>query len=360
VTRIYNFSAGPSTIAESVLKQAQSELLDWNGCGASVMEISHRGKSFAAFAEQTEQRLRALLKIPDNYQVLFLQGGATTQFAMIPMNLLGDKQSAVYCCTGAWSQKAINEAKLFCDVSIATDSDTDQYVDIAEQERWEIDTDAAYLHYTDNETIHGVEFGYIPDSKGLPLVSDMSSNMLSRPVDVSRFGVIYAGAQKNMGCAGITVVIVRDNLIGKVIPKTPSMLNYSMHVKQGSMLNTPPTWSWYILGLVLEWIETQGGVEQLAINNQVKAETLYNAIDESSFFRNLVHPDARSRMNVPFLLADSTLESVFLEQAGKADLDGLKGHRAVGGLRASIYNAMPLAGVNQLVDFMGEFERTHG
>ena len=360
MTRIYNFSAGPSTIAESVLKQAQSELLDWNGCGASVMEVSHRGKAFAAFAEQTEQRLRVLLNIPDNYQVLFLQGGATTQFAMVPMNLLGEKQSAVYCCTGAWSQKAINEAKLFCDVSIATDSDTDQYVDIAEQARWTIDTDAAYLHYTDNETIHGVEFGYIPDSKGLTLVSDMSSNLLSRPVDVSRFGVIYAGAQKNMGSAGITVVIVRDDLIGKVIPKTPSMLNYSMHAKQGSMLNTPPTWSWYILGLVLEWIEAQGGVEQLAVNNQLKAETLYKAIDESSFYRNLVHADARSRMNVPFLLADSALESVFLEQAGKADMDGLKGHRAVGGLRASIYNAMPLVGVNQLVDFMSEFERTHG
>ena len=360
MTRTYNFSAGPSTIAESVLKQAQSELLEWSGCGASVMEISHRSKEFVAFAEQTEQRLRSLLKIPDNYQVLFLQGGATTQFAMVPMNLLGGKQSAAYCCTGAWSQKAINEAKLFCDVSIATDSATDQYLDIPEQESWVIDTDAAYLHYTDNETIHGVEFDYIPDSKGLPLVSDMSSNMLSRPVDVSRFGVIYAGAQKNMGGAGITVVIVRDDLIGNVIPKTPSMLNYSMHAKQDSMLNTPPTWSWYILGLVLEWIEAQGGIEQLAINNQVKADKLYTTIDESDFYRNLVQPNARSRMNIPFLLADSALESVFLEQAGKADLDGLKGHRAVGGLRASIYNAMPLAGINQLVDFMGEFERTHG
>ena len=360
MTRNYNFSAGPSTIAESVLKQAQSEILEWNGCGASVMEISHRSKAFVSFAEETEQRFRSLLKVPDNYQVLFLQGGATTQFAMVPMNLLGDKQSAIYCCTGAWSRKAINEAKLFCDVTIATDSETDQYVDIADQSSWTVDTNAAYLHYTDNETIHGVEFAYVPDSKGLPLVSDMSSNMLSRPVDVSRFGVIYAGAQKNMGSAGITVVIVRDDLIGKVIPKTPSMLNYSMHKKQGSMLNTPPTWTWYILGLVLEWIEAQGGVEQLGVNNQVKAETLYDTIDKSDFYRNLVHPEVRSRMNIPFLLADSELESTFLEQAGKADLDGLKGHRAVGGLRASIYNAMPLAGVNQLIDFMGEFERTHG
>jgi phosphoserine aminotransferase len=360
VTRVYNFSAGPSAITESVLKQAQSELLDWNGCGASVMEISHRSKAFVGLAEQSEQRLRSLLNIPDNYKVLFLQGGATTQFAMIPMNLLGDKQRAVYSCTGAWSRKAITEAQLFCDVSIATDSDTDQYVTIADQQSWAVDTDAAYLHYTDNETIHGVEFGYVPDSKGLPLVCDMSSNMLSRAVDVSQFGLIYAGAQKNMGSAGITVVIVREDLIGTVIEKTPSMLNYSMHAKQGSMLNTPPTWSWYILGLVLEWIEAQGGIKQLEADNQLKAKTLYNTIDNSDFYRNLVQPECRSRMNVPFLLADSALESKFLELADQADLMGLKGHRAVGGLRASIYNAMPLAGVKQLVDFMLEFERTNG
>lgn len=360
MTRVYNFSAGPSAIAESVLEQAQSEMLDWNNCGASVMEVSHRSKAFVALAEQSEQRLRSLLNIPDNYRVLFLQGGATTQFAMIPMNLLREKLSTVYCCTGAWSQKAIKEARIFSEVSIATDSETGQYTEIADQNSWAIETDAAYLHYTDNETIHGVEFGFIPDSKGLPLVSDMSSNMLSRPVDVSRFGLIYAGAQKNMGCAGVTVVIVHDDLIGHVLPKTPGMLDYSQHAKQGSMLNTPPVWNWYILDLVLQWIEQQGGVEQLAEINQIKADALYQAIDTSDFYSNPVHPDCRSRMNVPFLLQDSALESVFLEQAKQAELDGLKGHRSVGGLRASIYNAMPLAGVKQLIEFMSEFERTHG
>ncbi|HFD12984.1 MAG TPA: 3-phosphoserine/phosphohydroxythreonine transaminase [Crenotrichaceae bacterium] len=360
MTRVYNFSAGPSAIAESVLKQAQSELLDWNGCGASVMEISHRSKAFISLAEQSEQRLRSLLAIPENYRVLFLQGGATTQFAMIPMNLLADKQRAVYCCTGAWSQKAIKEAEIYCDVTVATDSQSDQYTGIAEQSNWTIDTQAAYLHYTDNETIHGVEFGYIPDSKGLPLVSDMSSNLLSRPFDVSRFGLIYAGAQKNIGCAGITVVIVRDDLIGNVISGTPSMLDYSKHAKQGSMLNTPPSWSWYILGLVLEWIESQGGVNRLAELNREKADKLYAAIDASDFYRNPVHPDYRSRMNIPFLLADSALEPVFLKYAQEAGLEGLKGHRSVGGLRASIYNAMPLSGVERLIDLMNEFERDHG
>ncbi len=360
MARVYNFSAGPSAIAESVLKQAQAEMLDWNGCGASVMEISHRSKEFISLAEQSEKRLRSLLAIPDTYQVLFLQGGATTQFAMIPMNLLGNHQSAIYTCTGAWSQKAIKEAQLFCDVTIATDSENGQYVKIADQDQWTNDSNAAYLHYTDNETIHGVEFGAIPGSNGLPLVSDMSSNMLSRPVDVSQFGLIYAGAQKNMGSAGITTVIVREDLIGNALSKTPSMLDYSKHAKQASMLNTPPTWSWYILGLVLEWIESQGGVAELAKVNQLKADSLYNVIDKTGFYSNPVHPGCRSRMNVPFLLADSGLESTFLDQATDAGLDGLKGHRAVGGLRASIYNAMPLAGVEKLIEFMNEFERTHG
>ncbi|MCH9697653.1 MAG: 3-phosphoserine/phosphohydroxythreonine transaminase [Gammaproteobacteria bacterium] len=360
MARIYNFSAGPSTIAESVLKKAQAEMLDWNGCGASVMEVSHRGKAFVSMAEQSEQRMRSLLDIPDNYRVLFLQGGATTQFAMIPMNLLHEKKSAVYCNTGAWSKKAINDARNICEVRIATDRDDGLYNTIADQDAWSIDPNAAYLHYTDNETIHGVEFGYIPDSQGLPLVSDMSSNMLSRPIDVSRFGLIYAGAQKNMGCAGITLVIVRDDLLGKALPNTPSMLDYKKHADQGSMLNTPPSWSWYILNLVLEWIESQGGVSGLAEMNQTKAETLYKTIDGSDFYSNPVEQNYRSRMNVPFLLGDSDLEPVFLKEAADTGLDGLKGHRAVGGLRASIYNAMPLTGVQTLVEFMREFERTHG
>ncbi|HYE34530.1 3-phosphoserine/phosphohydroxythreonine transaminase [Methylocaldum sp.] len=360
MARVYNFSAGPSALPEAVLQRARDELLDWRSTGMSIMEMSHRGKDFVAVAEKSEADLRELLAIPANYKVLFLQGGATGQFAAVPMNLLRGKTKACYVNTGLWSEKAIGEAKLFCSPDIAASSKESGFTIIPSRSDWRIDPDAAYLHYTANETIGGVEFQDIPDSAGLPLVCDMSSNILSRPLDVGRFGLIYAGAQKNMGPAGITVVIVREDLVGQALPGTPSIFDYKKQADNGSMLNTPPTYVWYLLGLVLEWLKEQGGLAAIEARNIRKAEKLYATIDASRYYSNPIEPDCRSRMNVPFRLANADLEKVFLAEARTAGLVNLEGHRSVGGFRASIYNAMPEEGVDALIEFMGEFERKHG
>jgi phosphoserine aminotransferase len=347
-------------LPEVVLKQAQEEMLDWHGSGMSVMEMSHRGKEFVSIAEKAEADVRELMDIPDHYRVLFLQGGATSQFAMIPLNLLNGAKKACYVNTGSWSKGAIVEAKKFAEVSIVASSEVQNFTTIPSQESWNIDQEAAYLHYTTNETIGGVEFQEIPDSKGLTLVADMSSNILSRPVDVNQFGLIYAGAQKNMGPAGITLVIVREELLGHVAPNTPSMLDYARHAKAGSMVNTPPTYSWYLMGLVFDWIKRQGGLAEMEVHNRRKANKLYGQIDGSGFYSSPVDPAYRSRMNVPFILADEQLNDAFLQGAANEGLVTLKGHRSVGGMRASIYNAMPEEGVDALVSFMQEFERLNG
>ena len=360
MTQIYNFSAGPAVLPRAVLTRARDELLDWQGSGMSVMEMSHRGKAFVSIAEQAEADLRELLAISSDYQVLFLQGGATSQFAMVPMNLLRGRQQADYINTGAWSKKAIGEARRYCKVNVAATSEDSRFTSIPAQDTWQLDPVAAYVHYTPNETIGGVEFDWIPDTGEVPLVADMSSTILSRPLDVSRYGVIYAGAQKNIGPAGLTVVIVRKDLAGDTLEGTPTMFDYQAHADSGSMLNTPPTYSWYLAGLVFQWLKEQGGLEAMAIINQRKAGKLYAVIDSSGFYGSPVDPQCRSWMNVPFTLADDSLDAEFLAQAATAGLVSLKGHRSVGGMRASIYNAMPEAGVAALTGFMEEFERTHG
>jgi phosphoserine aminotransferase len=359
MSRVYNFSAGPSAFPESVLQQAQQDMLDWRGSGMSVMEMSHRGKHFALIAEELEADLRELMAIPANYKVLFLQGGASAQFSFIPQNICNGNNKACYVYTGAWSEKAIKDAKPFCDVIISASSEAYKFTTVPNEADWQIDTSAAYLHYTSNETIHGVEFNTIPNSKGLPLVCDMSSNILSRPVDVSQYGLIYAGTQKNMGPAGVTVVIVRDDLIGLADKKVPGVFNYADQVKNGSMLNTPATYNWYLVGLVLKWLKAQGGVAGIEQRNMAKAAKLYQAIDQSSLYRNPVDVAYRSRMNVPFILSDENLDKAFIKEAEANGLYELKGHRSVGGMRASIYNAMPETGVDALIAFMAEFERTH-
>lgn len=360
MSRVFNFSPGPSALPEAVLAQARDELLDWHSTGMSVMEMSHRSKAYVALAEQAEADLRELMDIPAHYKVLFLQGGASGQFAAIPMNLLRGHRCAVYLDTGLWSEKAIAEARHYANVQVAASSRADHYTTIPDRSRWDIDPQAAYFHYTSNETIGGVQFHGIPEVGDLPRVVDMSSDILSRPVDVSRFGLIYAGAQKNMGPSGITVVIVREDLIGQALPITPSVLDYRKQADNGSMLNTPPTFNWYLLGLVLQWLKAQGGLSAMAQLNQAKAQKLYTAIEQSGFYNNPVDVGCRSLMNVPFRLPDPALEKPFLESARQAGLVNLEGHRSVGGLRASLYNAMPLAGVEALVTFMGEFARTHG
>jgi phosphoserine aminotransferase len=339
------------------MEQAAAEMMDWHGCGMSVMEMSHRSKEFVSIAEKAEADLREIMEIPDNYKVLFLQGGASTQFAMVPMNLLGSKDTADYINTGYWSKKAIAEAKRFCKVNIAATSESSNFTTIPPQSKWSLNPNAAYVHYTPNETIGGVEFHSIPDVGDVPLVADMSSTILSRPIDVSKYGLIYAGAQKNIGPAGLTIVIVRDDLIGKEIPGTPAMLSYETHAKANSMYNTPPTYCWYIAGLVFEWIKKKGGLKVMAEINKRKADKLYAAIDNSDFYHNPVDPKCRSWMNIPFTLANPELESKFLEEAKKAGLVTLKGHRSVGGMRASIYNAMPEEGVDALIAFMEEFAK---
>jgi len=360
MARVYNFSAGPAAVPQEVLEQAQAELLDWQGSGMSVMEMSHRGKEFMSIAQKAEADLREIMAIPANYKVLFLQGGASTQFAMIPMNLLNGKNSADYINTGAWSKKAIGEAKRYCEVNIAATTEADKFTTTPAQNDLQLNSGAAYVHYCPNETIGGVEFPYIPDTGDVPLVADMSSTILSRPVDVSKYGIVYAGAQKNIGPAGMAVVIIRDDLIGHASNNVPAMLNYQIHADNESMYNTPPTYTWYIAGLVFEWIKRKGGLNAMAQINERKANKLYAAIDTSGFYSNPVEVKSRSWMNVPFTLANPDLDSVFLAEAKDNGLVTLKGHRSVGGMRASIYNAMPEEGVDALIEFMHDFEKRNG
>lgn len=360
MTRVYNFSPGPAMLPEPVLRQAQAELLDWRGTGMSVMEMSHRGDAFRSIATCAEANLRELLGIPDIYRVLFLQGGATGQFSAVPLNLLVDGKRADYVDTGQWSKKAIQEARRYAEVNVVASAQASGYRSIPSQSEWRLDSQASYLHYTPNETIGGVEFHWIPEVGEVPLVVDMSSTLLSRPIDVERFGVIYAGAQKNIGPAGLTVVIVRDDLLDRADPRTPSVLNYKLQADAGSLYNTPPAFGWYLAGLVFDWIKAQGGLATLAERNQRKAQRLYALIDGSDFYHNPVDLACRSWMNVPFTLAESGLEETFLARAEEAGLVALKGHRSVGGMRASLYNAMPEEGVVALVEFMKDFEERHG
>ncbi|MCW9047362.1 MAG: 3-phosphoserine/phosphohydroxythreonine transaminase [Gammaproteobacteria bacterium] len=358
MSRVYNFSAGPACIPEDVLKKAQSEMLDWQGTGMSVMEMSHRGKAYMSIAEKAEADLRDIMNIPDNYKVLFMQGGASTQFAAVPINLMGSNRKADYVLTGQWSKKAIAEAKRYGDVNVVATTADSKFTTVTEQSEWNLSNDAAYLHYTPNETIVGVEFPFLPETD-VPLVADMSSSILSREIDVSKFGIIYAGAQKNIGCAGLTLVIVRDDLIGNCIDGMPVMLDYKIMADNDSMYNTPATYSWYIAGLVFDRIRKNGGIKTLEETNRRKAAKLYSAIDESGFYTNPVDVNCRSLMNVPFILDDAALDGAFLQGAEKAGLTSLKGHRSVGGMRASIYNAMPESGIDALVDYMKDFEKNN-
>lgn len=356
---IYNFSAGPAVLPKDVLLKAREEMLDWHGSGMSVMEMSHRGKEFLQIASEAESDLRELLSIPTNYKVLFLQGGAHTQFSMIPLNLLGDRQSADYIETGIWSEKAIAEAGKFCRVNVAASSRDKNFTYAPQQSEWKLNSEAAYVHYTSNETIGGVEVFWTPDAGDVPLVADMSSHILSRPIDVSRYGLIYAGAQKNIGPAGLTIVIVRDDLIGHVRSGTPTMMDYKTHADNDSMYNTPPTYGIYIAGLVFKWLKAHGGLAAMEEVNMRKAGMLYEYIDASSFYHSPVASENRSRMNIPFTLKNSALDGKFLTESNNRGLLQLKGHKLVGGMRASLYNAMPIEGVEALIEFMQEFERVN-
>src|SRR5208283_2058093 len=356
--RPYNFSPGPAALPLEVLEQAREELLDWRASGMSVMEISHRGKAFMQVAAEAEADLRDLLGVPSGYEVLFMQGGASAQFAIVPLNLAGAGSTADYIDTGHWSKKAIAEARRYCSVRMAGDPGG-EYRHVPPQRELRFDARAAYAHYTPNETISGVEYGYVPDTGGVPLVADMSSTILSRPIDVSKFGLIYAGAQKNIGPSGLTVVIVHESLIGRARAETPAVFNYRLVADDHSLLNTPPTFAWYMAGLVFKWLKRNGGLAAMAERNRLKAQTLYAAIDASSLYRNAVPADSRSWMNVTFTLSRPDLDSAFIDEAEAAGLLNLKGHRALGGMRASLYNAMPLAAVQALVGFMREFERKH-
>ncbi len=342
-----------------VMARANSEFQDWNGVGMSVMEMSHRSEEYLSIVGEAEADLRALLSIPENYHVLFLQGGASGQFSMVPMNLLAKPDEPVdYLNTGIWSSKAIAEAKRYADVNIVASSENQNFTNIPAMQEWNLNPEARYVHYTPNETIGGLEFHWIPDTGAVPLVADMSSTLLSRPIDVSKFGLIYAGAQKNIGPAGLTLVIVREDLLSEPMTATPTTMNYRLQAKQGSMLNTPPTYAWYMAGLVFQWIRQQGGLIEMERLNRHKAQRLYAAIDGSDLYSNAIETESRSWMNVPFKSASPALDGKFLTQAAARGLLNLKGHRSVGGMRASIYNAMPLAGVEALIDFMGLFEST--
>lgn len=360
MSEIFNFSAGPAVLPKSVLAQARDEMLDWHGSGMSVMEMSHRGKEFTAIAHQAEADLRELLQVPSNYKVLFLQGGASSQFSMVPMNLLRGKTSVDYIDTGIWSEKAITEARRYAHVNVAASSAHKQYSYAPAQADWQLDGDAAYVHYTPNETIGGVEFHWTPDTGDVPLVADMSSNILSKPVDVSRFGLIYAGAQKNIGPAGLTIVIVRDDLIGEAIPATPTMYNYATHAAHDSMYNTPPTYAMYVAGLVFQLLKREGGLAIMEQRNKAKSDLLYDYLDASDFYMTPVAYADRSRMNIPFTLRDPALDAAFLKGAQQRGLLQLKGHKLAGGMRASLYNAMPLAGVQALVQYMQDFAQQQG
>ncbi|MBS0001540.1 MAG: 3-phosphoserine/phosphohydroxythreonine transaminase [Thioalkalivibrio sp.] len=359
MNRVFNFSAGPAALPEPVLERARSEWMDFRGAGMSVMEMSHRGKIFMEIAEKAESDVRTLLEVPDDYAVLFLQGGATGQFAAVPLNLQPGGQGMDYVDTGAWSVKAIKEARKFGPVNVVASSKDSGYASIPDPSEWRLDPDAAYLHYTPNETIGGVEFHFVPDAGTVPLVADMSSTILSRPLDVSRYGVIYAGAQKNIGPAGVTLVIVRGDLLERNSGPVPAIVDYALQASNDSMYNTPPTLAWYLSGLVFEWLLEQGGLPAIAEVNQRKAAKLYHFVDNSEFYRNPVEVSARSWMNAPFILADAALDGSFLKQAAEAGLSGLKGHRSVGGMRASLYNAVPEAAVDALIEFMADFEQRH-
>lgn len=359
ISRPWNFSAGPAALAPEVLLQAQAELLDWQGTGASVMELSHRGADFMALAGEAERDLRALMDIPDHYRVLFLQGGATQHFAQIPMNLAGPGDTADYVVTGHWGQKAVREATPYVKVRIAASSEEHGFRSIPKH--FEIDPNASYLHYTSNETIHGTEFHDVPDAGDVPLVVDMSSDILSRPIDVSRFGLIYAGAQKNIGPSGLVLMIVREDLLQRSGRPMADIFRYQCHAEHDSMFNTPNTWGWYLAGLTFKWILAQGGLQAMGDRNAAKARALYAAIDDTDgFYSNRIDVAARSRMNVPFRLHDQALDTLFLAESAQAGLLALKGHRALGGMRASIYNAIPMEGVRALIGFMRDFAQRHG
>ncbi|HEY5805692.1 MAG TPA: 3-phosphoserine/phosphohydroxythreonine transaminase [Lysobacter sp.] len=361
MSRAFNFAAGPATLPEPVLRQAQEELLDWHGVGASIVEISHRGPEFMKVAAEAEADLRALVAIPDNYEVLFLQGGATTQQALMALNFASPGQRVDYVVTGHWGKIAQKQVRPYCVVHVAADGEAGGFHDIPPRSSWTLSPDAAYVHYTANETIHGVEFREIPDVGDVPLFADFSSSIASEPLDISRFGLIYGGAQKNLGPVGVAVVIVRRDLLERVGQPRAEILDYRAHLKGDSMLNTPPTWNWYLAGLVFKWMLAEGGVEEFARRNARKAGLLYDVIDHSGgFYRNEVATAARSRMNVPFFLHDPSLDAAFLEQAAQNGLISLKGHRVLGGMRASIYNAMPEEGVQALVAFMRDFQQRNG
>ncbi len=360
MSRAFNFSAGPANLPTPVLEQVKAELLDWHGSGMSVMEMSHRGKEFKSIAEQAESDLRDLLNIPSTYKVLFLQGGASCQFAMVPINLLRGNNEADYFNTGQWSKKAIAEARKYGQVNLPVNSESNNFTNVSESKHWTLNPNAAYVHYTPNETINGLEFHTIPDVGDKTLVADMSSTILSRPLDVSKYGLIYAGAQKNIGPAGLTIVIIREDLADGAMPNMPSMLSYKTHIDSGSMSNTPPTLAWYIAGLVFKWLKEFGGLAKMGERNQRKAKKLYAAIDQSEFYNNPVDPAYRSWMNIPFTLRNSDLDKSFQAEAKEAGLLTLGGHRSVGGLRASIYNAMPEEGVQALIDFMNDFAKRKG
>ncbi|MCW8808550.1 MAG: 3-phosphoserine/phosphohydroxythreonine transaminase [Rhodanobacter sp.] len=361
MSRVWNFSAGPAALPQVVLERAQQEMLDWNGSGASVMEQSHRGKRFIAMAAQAEADLRELLQVPDDYAVLFLQGGATQLFAQIPMNLAGVGDSADYVVSGHWGEKAVSEAAPYVHVNVAASGKPDNYLRLPARDSWQLDPRAAYVHYTPNETIHGVEFHDIPEVGAVPLVADMSSNILSEPLDVTRFGLIYAGAQKNIGPSGLVVMIIRRDLLQRAGRPMARIFRFAEQAANDSMLNTPNTWGWYLAGLTFQWLKAQGGLAAMGEHNRAKAELLYRSVDGSGgYYRNPVDPSARSRMNVPFTLHDSALDAVFLQESETAGLLALKGHKAVGGMRASLYNAVPLEAVAALTDFMRDFSQRHG
>ncbi|TLU68103.1 3-phosphoserine/phosphohydroxythreonine transaminase [Thalassotalea litorea] len=356
MNEIYNFCAGPAMLPKPVMAQAQSEFLNWNDTGCSVMELSHRGPEFMALAAQAEQDLRDILGIPDNYKVLFCHGGGRGQFSAVPLNLLTVSGKADYVVTGSWSKSAVSEAQKYGDIRViepVVATHDEQHVLPSAQ--WGLSTDADYVHYCPNETVDGIEIFEIPETGNVPLVADMSSTILSRPIDVSKFGLIYAGAQKNIGPSGLTIVIVRDDLLGRAMPTVPGIFNYQTLADNGSMFNTPPTYAWYLASLVFDWLKNLGGLSVMAEKNRIKAKHLYDYIEQSEFYYSKVARENRSTMNVPFYLNDESLNSEFLQQAKAAGLLALKGHRSVGGMRASIYNAMPFEGVNALVEFMQTF-----
>ncbi len=363
MTRIYNFSAGPAMLPEEVLRQAAEEMLDWHGSGMSVMEMSHRGKEFISIYEAAERDLRELLKVPANYRILFMQGGGIGENAIIPMNLVGRKAQPAtvdFIHTGSWSGKSIKEAKKYCNVNVAASSEAQKFAAIPKRENWRLSSDAAYVHICTNETIDGVEFQEAPDVGDVPLVADMSSHILSREIDVSKYGVIFGGAQKNIGPAGVTLVIVREDLLGHALPICPSAFDWKIVADHDSMYNTPPTYGIYIAGLVFQWLKRQGGVAAIEKRNIAKAGLLYGYLDSTDFYANRIETASRSRMNVPFFLRDESLNEAFLAGAKARGLVQLKGHKSVGGMRASIYNAMPIEGVQALVEYMKEFEKSHG